>query len=103
MKGVMFYFSGTGNSKYIAKRFAAIMKEKYHQEYEVYSIEETMEFERLIKENNIIGICYPIYGSSVPKIMRQFVEKYKKLLDHKRLIIFLYPVNVFWRRGESSY
>lgn len=79
---VMVYFSGTGNSKYIAEKFAKRMKIK------AYSIEQDLDFGRLFAKEDIIAVCYPIYGSSVPRIMREFVETYKKYLQTKKLIIF---------------
>ena len=80
---VVLYFSGTGNTKYIAKKFANKMGVKS------YSIELDNNFEQLISRNDTITFCYPIYGSCVPKIMRMFVEKYKKLLNNKRIIILI--------------
>lgn len=88
MNGAMFYFSGTGNSKYIAERFSTIMKIDYNQTYDVYSIEENIDFQRLIEKNSIVGFCYPIYGSCVPKIMRAFVTRHKEFLINKKIIIF---------------
>lgn len=79
---VMLYFSGTGNSKYIANLFSKNMDAK------CYSIEEKIDFDQVIKEHNTIGFCYPIYGSCVPRIMREFVIKYVEKLKNKKLIIF---------------
>ena len=79
---VMFYFSGTGNSKYVAEHFCHTMDAK------CYSIEENADFENLITDNEIIGFCYPIYWSRVPRIMREFVGRYMAALKGKKLIIF---------------
>ena len=79
---VIIYFSGTGNSKYIAEQFAKKMDVKCH------SIEEKMDFDHLFSTVQTIAVCYPIYGSCVPRIMREFVEKYKKAFESKKLIIF---------------
>ena len=78
----MFYFSGTGNSKYIAESFCKIMGAECH------SIEENTDFRQLIESTKIIGFCYPIYFSRVPRIMREFANKYMESLKGKRLIIF---------------
>lgn len=88
MNGAFFYFSGTGNSRYISEKFAEIMKDEYKQEFDVHSIEEKIDFLDIIEKNSVIGFCYPIYGSCVPKIMRQFVLKYKEFLNNKKIIIF---------------
>ena len=79
---VVFYFSGTGNSKYIAERFSQEMKAL------CYSIEDEVDFSQLINSEEIIGFCYPIYGSRVPRNMRQFVQQFLPDLKGKKLIIF---------------
>jgi len=79
---IMFYFSATGNSKYIAELFSKKMNAKCH------SIEEDIDFEGLIDSNDIIGFCYPIYASRVPRLMREFVVNHRELLKNKKLIIF---------------
>ncbi|MFA0815245.1 MAG: EFR1 family ferrodoxin [Anaerofustis sp.] len=78
----MFYFSGTGNSKYIAELFC----EKY--DASCHSIEEDIDFAALISRTDTIGFCYPVYGSCVPRIMREFVTEHKGLLSEKKLIVF---------------
>ena len=80
---VVLYFSGTGNTKYLANKFAEKMSG------ESYSIEEKVDFEKLILSGDTITFCYPIYGSCVPKIMTEFVMKYKKFLNNKKLGIFI--------------
>lgn len=79
---VVIYFSGTGNSEYISRRFSDLM------EAECHSIEEDVDFERLLSGAETLAVCYPIYGSLVPRIMREFVEKYKNIIREKELIIF---------------
>ncbi|MDQ2087303.1 EFR1 family ferrodoxin [Herbivorax sp. ANBcel31] len=76
------YFSGTGNSKYLAERFSEIMGG------DCYSIEEEVDFENLITTASTIAFSYPIYGSCVPQILREFVTKNKNYLNEKKLIIF---------------
>lgn len=76
------YFSGTGNSAYIANRFAKKMN------HEAYAIEDPIDFKSLIKETDTIAFCYPIYTSCVPMIMRDFVSEHLDDLDGKNIIIF---------------
>ena len=54
---VIVYFSGTGNSKYIAEKFADRMQ------IEAHSIEETIDFGNVFNKVDTIAVCYPIYGS----------------------------------------
>lgn len=79
---LMLYFSGTGNSKYIANMFSEKIGAK------CYSIEEKIDFSKMIDAYDTIAFCYPIYGSCVPRIMREFVSKYLTELENKKLIIF---------------
>ena len=76
------YFSGTGNSQYIARRFSELMQSECH------SIEENLDFESLISNESTIAVCYPIYGSCVPEIMRDFIKLRKSCFTGKKLIIF---------------
>ncbi len=79
---VMFYFSGTGNSKYLAELFSSKIGAGCH------SIEEETDFGRLIEYEETIGFCYPVYGSRVPRIMREFAIKFRDALKDKNVIIF---------------
>ena len=91
---LMLYFSGTGNSKYIAELFCSVMNTHLPQTAsaglpaQCCSIEEKLDFEQLISSHEIIGFCYPIYGSRVPRIMREFVGEYINFLKEKKVIIF---------------
>lgn len=76
------YFSGTGNSKYLAQRFCENMNASCR------SIEEKVDFSLLFSMHDKIAFFYPIYGSCVPRIMREFVLAHKKDLDGKSIIIF---------------
>ena len=93
---VMLYFSGTGNSKYIAGLFCRQFNSK------AYSIEENIDFEELIKQEETIGFCYPVYASRVPRIMREFAVKYTDHLKNKKLIIFCTQV-LFSGDGARSF
>lgn len=78
---ITLYFSGTGNSAYIAKGFARRMGADCH------SIEEDMDFSALLGAHDTVAVCYPIYGSCVPRIMREFAVKHKAMLVGNKLII----------------
>ena len=79
---LIIYFSGTGNSAYIAKKFASNMGVDCH------SIEENIDFDSLITQSEVVAVCYPIYCSCVPRIMREFIAKHTKSFKNKKLIIF---------------
>jgi len=79
---IVFYFSGTGNSKYIAGLFGKSAGAPVH------SIEEDADFDALIASHDTLAFCYPVYASSVPKPMREFVLRHADALRGKRTIIF---------------
>ena len=79
---IMLYFSGTGNSKYIAELFCR------YAGAECYSIEDGVDFDEIIRAHDTVAFCYPIYGSRVPLIMREFVANYIPCFKGKKLIIF---------------
>lgn len=76
------YFSGTGNSQYIAELFCQRMP------CELHSIEEWVDFEGLLSQHHTIGFCYPIYGSRMPRIMREFIQEHRKHLQGKKVVVF---------------
>ncbi len=77
---VVFYFSGTGNTRYLAKKFGQIIK------CDVYSIEEKVNFKKLIKDNDTIALCYPIHFSTAPILFKSFLKHYKKDFVGKKII-----------------
>ena len=93
---LILYFSGTGNTQYIAEKFSQKMTAS------CYSIEASVDFESLISKACTIVFCYPVYGSCVPMIMREFVKKYKALLKGKKLVI-LCTQNLFSGDGARVF
>lgn len=79
---LVLYFSGTGNSKYIAESFSQTMGAL------CYSIEEEVDFKEKLAEAQTVAVCYPIYGSCVPRIMRDFIVENCLAFEGKNLIIF---------------
>jgi len=77
------YFSGTGNTKYIAELFSKKMDAR------CFSIEGDQDFATEIKANDTIAFCYPIYCSRVPRIMREFVHKHMDELKGKKIVILV--------------
>ena len=76
------YFSGTGNSKYIAELFSQQMDAPCH------SVEEDLDFAQLIHAEETIAFCYPVYMSRVPRILREFLDLHMASLKGKKVIIF---------------
>ena len=77
------YFSATGNTKFIAELFSRNIGAKY------FSIEDNADFDNEIKAHDTIAVCYPIYGSRVPLILREFLARYMNAFEGKKLAIFI--------------
>ena len=77
------YFSGTGNTEYVARLFSRKMGA------ECYSIEDNVDFNKKMNENKEVAFCYPIYGSRVPLIMREFAVRHAEALRNKKIVIIV--------------
>ena len=64
-KRLVFYFTATGNSLYVARAFSA----------EPISIPQALKEGKLEYEADEIGIVFPDYAASAPLMVREFVEK----------------------------
>ncbi len=84
MGNLYLYFSGTGNTKYVVDRFSSLYEKN---KFITKSIEyANFDYHKLILESEIIIIAYPIYGSMLPFIMQEFLEKYKNYFRNKKII-----------------
>jgi len=61
------YFTATGNSLYVAKSIGG----------EAYAIPRLLKEGRLDFEDEKIGIVFPVFHNSVPKIVEEFLDKAK--------------------------
>ncbi len=68
---MIFYFSGTGNTRWAAQQLAAITGEQL-----LYIPEElNSECRYELNEDERIGFCFPVHGWQPPHIVRQFIHK----------------------------
>jgi len=71
---MIFYFSGTGNSFYLAKQIAVAQGE------DLFSIAKEMDRSAEVlayemKENETLGFVFPVYAWAPPKIVMDFVRR----------------------------
>lgn len=87
-KVAIFYFSGTGNTWWISNTLANILRENGY-EADAHSIEKLKlgEANQIIEDCNLVGFGYPIYGSDLPHIMKDFLNSLQKV-DMKESFIF---------------
>jgi ferredoxin/flavodoxin len=74
LKIAIFCFSGTGNTYFVANAICEVIRQTDH--CDVFALEKHIEdANELIADYDIIGLGYPIYGSSLPPIVFRFIEK----------------------------
>lgn len=99
---MIFYFSGTGNSKWIANQLSKEQKE------ELVFIPDALKnrtFEFCLREDEKIGFVFPVYSWAPPAIVLNFIRQLS-LKGYKRQYLFLFvPVGMIpglrsrcWRR-----
>lgn len=76
------YFSGTGNSKYCAEQF---LKE-YKRNYDLYSIEDDKAIDGIEASDEIL-LSFPVYFSSIPKILQDFIFENPRIWKDKKVFI----------------
>lgn len=96
---VIYYFSGTGNTWWVADK----LKTKLDRDnlVKLYSIENLCgeEVEDSLKNANHIILGFPVYGSTAPKLVRDFIESFPKG-DKQSVTIFATHGLV---SGDSAY
>jgi len=71
---MIFYFSGTGNSLYIAKKISETQGERLVSVACEFDREDTV-FEYELRENELLGFIFPVYAWGPPKIVTDFISK----------------------------
>ena len=69
---MIFYFSGTGNTKWVAQQLAEATGEQLR-----YIPDELREgkLEYTLQEGERLGFCFPTHGWQPPRIVRDFIRK----------------------------
>lgn len=81
---MIFYFSGTGNTKWAASKLAAATREDLipiapymRADDSSHNLAEPF----ILKENERLGFVFPVHGWRVPKLVREFISKMKILRE----------------------
>ena len=72
MKGILYYFSATGNTKFVADKFKEQFN-RYGKELELFNIENLEEID--LKECGYLIIGTPIHAELPPRVITDFVGK----------------------------
>jgi len=84
MSVAIYYFSGTGNSLYVAKRVAEKMKG------DLIPIASMVAQKEINIESDIVGIIFPIYYANLPNIIRRFSIKLKNIESKYVFVVCTY-------------
>lgn len=91
MNIVIFNFSGTGNTWWVAEQLKNTLDSK--NKVESYSIENPIfkdksNLQRMIEDSDHVVIGYPIYASRMPEPMNSFIDSISPLKTEKSLSVF---------------
>jgi len=73
MKGSVYYFSGTGNSLFVARDIAGRIEGK------LIAIPLAIKEGNIHPEGDFLGIVFPVYHQGLPNIITRFIDKLDKL------------------------
>ena len=88
MKIAIYYFSGTGNTEIVCKRWAEEAK-KHNIECDLFKVEEVKDEKVDVSNYDKVGIAYPIHAFNAPKVLWKFTTKIAKLADKKPAFIIM--------------
>ena len=74
------YFSGTGNTEYAVRRFCSFFDEAI-----IFSIEDEIDGQVFHYADTIL-IAYPIYGSDMPRTVKDFLKENSSYFEGKNII-----------------
>lgn len=83
---MIFYFSGTGNSKWLAKQVSLAQGEKL---VFIPTALKNSEYSFSLKEGEKIGFIFPIYSWGPPPIVLDFIQRLNLLGYHKHYLFFV--------------
>lgn len=76
------YFSGTGNSRYALEVFLS----KYDDKAKFFEVGDESVVSH-IKDNDEIVFAYSVQYSNIPKMLKDFVDKYQDLWQGKKIFV----------------
>ncbi len=85
---MIFYFSGTGNSKWIASQVATKQNEKLISIAEEM-IDLTNSFQYSLEDSEMVGFVFPVYSWAPPAIVMEFIKKISFTNYNNQYIFFI--------------
>lgn len=84
----IFYFSGTGNTYWVAKNICNELLNKgiYAKAYSIETL-SVKEANDIIEKNDLVGFGYPVFGSYLPKNFVDFIDNLD-VVNGKKCFVF---------------
>jgi ferredoxin len=92
MKYTIFYFSGTGNTKMITRNLKKDIEQNGYN-VNLYSIEDLDEYSSIALKDTVIGIGFPVYKFTYPRILSKVFPLLRKAVEETsdtKLPFFVY-------------
>lgn len=71
---MIFYYSGCGNSKFIAESLSNILKDKL---IFIPEVDRKQHYDYALEEGESIGFIFPVYAWAPPQLVLNFIQKLK--------------------------
>lgn len=99
-KCTLFYFSGSGNTKFVVENFALKLKE--HYSVELHEIDKiTRDFDSFNDDFDVVGIIYPVHALNAPAIFFDFIKHHLPEGKKRKAFIVKSPGDPFFQGGSS--
>mgnify|MGYP001321701664 CR=1 FL=1 len=82
---MIFYFSGTGNTRYVTRDLCKKLSEGF--DALAFDISGTGELSAELRAADCVLLAFPVYGSSPPVPMRRFVYDHADVWKGKEVIV----------------
>ena len=69
----IYYFTGTGNALAVSNWLAEVAREN-NIPVEIIKIKPSLQPEKTVNNNTLIGFCYPTHGFNAPPIVVDFIN-----------------------------
>lgn len=102
MKVAIYYFSGTGNTELVCKKWAEEAK-KYNIQCDLIKVEEVNKEPIDVSKYDKVGFAYPIHAFNAPRIFWKSCTKITKLANKKPAFVIMVSGEYMTLNHSSDY
>lgn len=102
MRVAIYYFSGTGNTELVCKKWAE-EAEKHNIECDLFKVEDVKEEKVDVSNYDKVGIAYPIHAFNAPRVLWKFTTRIAKLSAKKPAFIIMVSGEYMTLNHSSDY